>query len=297
MAGASLLVAHLSDCHVVPEPALCYGRVDTRRCLADAIEALRRLQPDLVVMTGDLVDEPSAEAYATLRHLLEKLEIPAIVIPGNHDDRAELSHAMPAHDYLPPDGAPAHFVVDRWPVRIVAFDAVVKNKEYSACTDEGLAWLDATLRAENTRPVMILMHHPPLLTGLPFMDAFQPPFDPRFAQIIARHPQVQLIACGHVHRIIDGVLGTARMAVAGSTAHQFLFTTSPTAPPRLSFEPPMIRLHRWSDGQLTSFVTPVDQSFATAAFAGVDETTWPAIAAKLLAGAPRPAGHADDSTT
>ena len=287
-----LLIAHISDFHIVPPPALCYGYSDTRAGLMRALAALNGMtpRPDLVLASGDLVDEPSAEAYATLRAILATLDIPLVLLPGNHDDRALLAEAFPEHDYLPLGGAPAHFVRDLGAVRLVAFDAVIPGKEYAAPTPEGLDWLEATLAATPAQPTMLALHHPPIATGLAFMDAIQPPWPPRLAAILATNPQVRLVCCGHVHRLIDGMLGHARVASAGSTGHQFAFATNLDSPPRLSGEPAMIRLHLWQGDAVTSFATPVDRDFTTHAFEGIDEAGWTRIRAQLLGGETRPSG-------
>lgn len=287
-----LLIAHISDFHIVPPPALCYGFSDTRAGLMRAVTALNGLfpRPDLVLASGDLIDEPSIEAYATLRAILAKLDIALVLLPGNHDDRALLAEAFPEHDYLPQDGAPAHFVRDLGAVRLVAFDAVVPGKEYAEPTAEALDWLEATLAAVPAQPTMLVLHHPPIPTGLAFMDAIQPPWPPRLAAILSAHPQVRLVGCGHVHRLIDGMLGHARVASAGSTGHQFVFATDLDSPPRLSDEPAMIRLHLWHGVAVTSFATPVDRDFTTHTFEGIDEAGWKHIRAHLLGGETRPRG-------
>jgi 3',5'-cyclic-AMP phosphodiesterase len=287
-----LLIAHISDFHIVPAPALCYGYSDTRAGLRNALATVATMtpRPDLVLASGDLVDEPSREAYATLREILAVLAIPLVLLPGNHDDRALLAAAFPEHGYLPRDGAPAHFVHDLGGIRLIGFDAVVPGKEYAAPTPADLDWLEQMLAAAPRVPTMIAMHHPPILTGLAFMDAIQPDWPPRFGALIAAHPQVRLIACGHVHRLIDGMIGQARVSSAASTGHQFAFATDLDSLPQLSGEPAMIRLHLWRDGAVTSFATPVDQAFPRRAFHGMDEASWRHIRETLRAGQKRPGG-------
>jgi 3',5'-cyclic-AMP phosphodiesterase len=290
-----MLIAHISDCHVVPEPRLCYGMVDTRYWLAQSITRLNTMspRPDLVVLSGDLVDEPSSAAYTTLTGLLAALTLPLIVIPGNHDDRSLLRRHLAEHVYLPTAGEKAHFSIDFGPVLLVAFDAVVPGKEWALVTDRDLEWLGAKLAAASDRPTMLVMHHPPIATGIAFMDALQPPLHPGFAALLARHPQVKLIACGHVHRVVDGALGHARVAVAGSTAHQFRLALDPNVPPAVSMEAPSIRLHHWCGATVTSLVMPVAAA-QWQLFPGVDEDTWPSILERMREGASRAAVYPDE---
>ena len=253
-----MLIAHISDFHVVPPPALCYGHSNTRAGLERAIAALNSLspRPDLVLASVDLVDEPSAEAYATLRVILAKLAVPLVVIPGNHDDRALLAAALPEHGYLPKDGAPAHFVRDHGPVRLVAFDAVVAGKEHAQPSPEGLDWLEATLAAV---PTMLAIHHPPIVTGVAFMDAIQPPWPPPARGDTHRQPAGPPRRHGALPPNHRWSIGHARVSGSGSTGHQFAFATDLNSPPRLSDEPATIRLHFWRGSDVTSFSTPVDR--------------------------------------
>jgi len=286
----STLIAHISDPHIVEEPKLCYGIVDTRASLARVLARLEAMnpKPDLIALTGDLVDEPTTAAYATLRAILARASTPIVVIPGNHDDRALLAQMLAEHVYLPRGGAKAHFVLEEADgPRIIGFDAVVAGCEHAFVSDEDIAWLARVLDAGNARPTMLMMHHPPIRTGLAFMDALQPDLDSRFAEVLARHRELRLIICGHVHRAIDGVLAGARVAVAGSTAFQYQYAIDPDAPPRFALEAPTIRLHQWSDDAVTSFTAPLADDAPSFAFPGVDEATWPAMARRMRDGASR----------
>ena len=82
-------IAQITDCHIRAEGRLIYRAIDTAAYLARAIDALNVLDPppDLVLLTGDLVDSGAAEEYARLRAILRALRTLYFVIPGNHDTR------------------------------------------------------------------------------------------------------------------------------------------------------------------------------------------------------------------
>jgi 3',5'-cyclic AMP phosphodiesterase CpdA len=285
-----MLVAQITDFHVTPRPSLYYGRLDTRETLARAIARIETFTPriDLVVGTGDLVDKPSEASYAELRGLLARLTIPVRLIPGNHDDRALLAAAFPDHPYLAAERV--NYAVDFDEFRLVAFDAVVAGKEYAAPTPESLDWLGRTLAEAPDRPTMNIMHHPPVDIGMAFVDALQKPWPPEFAALIRASPQVRLIACGHAHRVIDAALGMARIAVAGSAAHQFVLATDIEEPPSMVFEPPMLRLHLWRGGEVVSHLVPVAAEFERVVFKGAEPEAWVITAAKLKPRLARPRG-------
>jgi hypothetical protein len=79
-----VLIAQLSDTHVC-RPGHLYKEVsDSNRKLCEAIEHLHRLdrRPDLVLLSGDLVDEGHPDEYAMARELLGELQFPISWLPA-----------------------------------------------------------------------------------------------------------------------------------------------------------------------------------------------------------------------
>jgi Icc protein len=56
-------IAQISDLHIKSPDTLAYGRVDTASALERCVAALNEFKPrpDLVVISGDLADTPTAE--------------------------------------------------------------------------------------------------------------------------------------------------------------------------------------------------------------------------------------------
>src|SRR5690242_19646134 len=106
MRSTPMIVAQISDPHIVAPGALLYGRVDTADFLRRAVAELNRLDPppDIVVITGDLVDKGQAAEYEQLRAVRPPSAMPVFVIPGNHDARGPLRAAFGGDGYLPRDG-------------------------------------------------------------------------------------------------------------------------------------------------------------------------------------------------
>lgn len=69
-------IAHISDLH--------FGYNDLK--LAAALtQALNEIQPNVVVVSGDLVEHATDPEFAAAREFLDTLPGPQIVVPGNHD--------------------------------------------------------------------------------------------------------------------------------------------------------------------------------------------------------------------
>lgn len=245
-----MLIAQITDLHIKHAGKLAYGRVDTLPMLEAAVAHLGRLdpQPDIVLLTGDLVDEGSDAEYGRLRHALAPLNQPLYVIPGNHDDRAAMRRAFADHAYLPGDGDFLHYVVDGHPVRLVGLDTITPGKVGGAMDAARCQWLDARLGEAPDRPTLVMMHHPPFAMGIDHLDRWLLEGADEFGRVIARHPQVERIVCGHAHRAVALRWNGTTVSVCPSTAHQFTLDLKPASPAIYSLEPPGFQLHHWRPG-------------------------------------------------
>jgi 3',5'-cyclic AMP phosphodiesterase CpdA len=249
-----MLIAQISDTHVKPRGKLAMDRVDTAGHLARAVAHINSLRPapDLVLVTGDLVDAGMAEEYAHLGDLLAPLAMPVYLIPGNHDLRDPLRQAFAGHRYLPA-GDFVQYVVEVGPLRLIALDTLTPGAPHGELCDRRLDWLEARL-GESDRPTILFMHHPPFECGLKVFDDTRLNVGAeRLAAIVRLHPNVERILCGHVHRPIQVRWAGTIASVAPSTAHQATLDLAPDAPLMFSMDPPAVALHQWRPG--TGLVT------------------------------------------
>lgn len=256
-----MLIAQISDLHVTHPGRLCSNKVDTGRHLRAAIERIRKLAPapDLIIVTGDLVDMGECEEYSELRRLIEPLSVPIFVVPGNHDNRTELLRAFPDHRYLPQSGGFLQYSVEDWPIRLVALDTVIENRMAGEMCTERLLWLERTLSAAPNEPTLVFMHHPPFTTGLAGMDGIGLQGAVAMAGILARNPQVQLVTAGHLHRPVQRRIGGTLAATCPSTAHQLTFDLDRAAPISFTLEPSAFQLHLWDGSGLITHTVLVEQ--------------------------------------
>lgn len=249
-----MIIAQISDLHVQPAGQLAYGLVDTNRHLQAAVEQLNRLQPqpDIVMATGDLVDNRTVPEYSMLKELLAPLQAPLYFVMGNHDDRTTFRHVFPHLPYMPSTGF-VQYVIDDWPLRLIVLDTLVDGEGYGEIDAERLDWLDARLAEVPAKPTMIFMHHPPFETGLYGMDRLRCRGSEALAAVLQKYSHVQRIACGHLHRSIQTLWAGTLCTVAPSTAHQVALKLVEAAPPAFVMEPPGFHLHLWHEA--TGLVT------------------------------------------
>ena len=250
-----MLIAQISDLHVLLPGQKSSGIVETASFLPPVLAQLNQLspRPDCVLLTGDLTDFGRPDEYTYLRKMLESLEIPYYLIPGNHDHRRHLADAFPDHAYLR-DFAPfIQYTVEHYPLRIVALDTVVPMKSHGSLCADRLNWLDARLAEQPGRPTVIIMHHPPFVTGIRQMDDIGLLAGaPELEAIVQRHPQVERVMCGHLHRTIFRRFGGTIASTCPAPAHQIALELNEGNPLCFIMEPPGYHLHTWLDGQLVT---------------------------------------------
>ncbi len=253
-----MLIAHITDPHIGLKPGLLTGQVDPTGSLRRALAHVRAVQPavDVLLLTGDLTDSGQAADYALIAALLDEQwpsgapDAPRVLaVAGNHDVRAaaheNLARAMPVAPDAPADHICLHAV--HRGVHFIGLDTVVPKAPHGALGAEQLDWLARQFEACAGEPVVLFMHHPPLVSGISAMDACGLLHGrAELGRLVAAHGGVQLIAAGHIHRPIVGQLGGAPVVVAPSSSHQLALDLRPGAPVACRLEPPMVGLYRWT---------------------------------------------------
>jgi Icc protein len=255
-----MLIAQISDPHLRPKGVLYQDLVDSNAMFAAAVEHLNGLtpQPDVVILSGDLVDYGTAEEYAFARELLAAIRQPLLMIPGNHDEREAMRRAFPDHSYMPAAG-PLHFAAsDVGPVRLIGLDVTIPGLHHGDFDEAAAAWLDATLAREPDHPTLVMMHQPPIVSGIPYVDKYNCRGGDRLAELVARYPAVERIVCGHIHRFMQVRFGGTMLCTAPSTTTAIALRLDPDATPASYVEPPALLLHHWTAGTgLITHLVPI----------------------------------------
>jgi len=251
------LLAQLSDFHLGAE----WAEPDPVPGLTAAVETVLSLgrQPDAVLITGDLSDNATDAEYELALELLAPLAAPLHVLPGNHDDRS----ALRRHFGVPGSGDElVQYAVDLGPMRLLVLDTAIRGENPGVLDEERLSWLDAELAKAPDAPALIAMHHPPFVTGVRSWDDAGgiPAADLNgLAEVIGRHPQVQLLVSGHFHRMIAGSVAGHPALVVPSTYVQGRLDFA-VEEAQLADEPAGFAVHALVDGELVSHVQPVDRA-------------------------------------
>jgi Icc protein len=232
-------LAHLSDTHLVGETGILpFGR-DSAASLGAVIEAYSA-RPDVAVITGDLAEDASREAYRRVRALASPLADELHVVAGNHDDRVTIDEVLGAGDDL--RVVP---LSPRWTMVLV--NSQWSGHDAGRIDAETLAALDEAL-ARTMQHVVVCMHHPPASTcDDPYCRIVNAA---ETLSVLSRYPRVRAVLSGHLHRSFDTTYGGIRFFGAPSTCCQLTHGGNPhfattSAPPAAR----LIELH--GDGGIT----------------------------------------------
>ena len=206
-----MIIAQISDTHIsVPPIAGADRETDLARVIDDI--HTRNKRPDLVIHTGDASNYGRAEEYAVLRRILDTLDIPWIVLPGNRDNRAHIRDAFGGKPWMTGAGdAPLDFALEETPVRVVAFDSKGPKTNKGWADHERLMALSALLEAGAGRPSVLAMHHPPFAMRYakdPHQFAEWDQAE-KLGEIVRRRACVRLVITGHSHRLAESHIGNA----------------------------------------------------------------------------------------
>ena len=258
-----MLIAQISDLHLRPRGMAAIRIAETNMLAARAITSLLALdpRPDVVLVTGDIVNNGTPDEYETAHRLLQRLPMPVYAVPGNHDHRENFRKGLG-----PLPGVTSHprfvqYAIEDYPLRLVALDTHVPSSSAGELCEERLAWLEKTLAAERGKPTFLFAHHPPFICGIGHMDKIRLIAGAeRLEAIVRANPQVKAIAFGHHHRPIETLFGGALASIAPGVAHQVELDLRDGEPEgQMVMEPPAYRLWRWDGERLISHMAYVER--------------------------------------
>jgi 3',5'-cyclic AMP phosphodiesterase CpdA len=232
-------ILHLSDTHVRRATGADGRGVDARASLRQILRDCAEVpRLDALVVTGDLADDGSREAYADVRDLVHGFArargIPVILSTGNHDERHAFTQVLGDGHLETTDTVRMESADDERVAaslvggcRIVTLDSLVPGKGYGRIGPAQLAWLRDLLAEPAPAGTVLAFHHPPIaLPGVEVQHALglQNPDD--LAEAI-RDSDVRVVLCGHFHLQLFGMLESVPVWVTPGVVNRVDLTATP----------------------------------------------------------------------
>lgn len=243
----SVCLVQLTDSHLFSGHRQSLLGIDTLASLNAVIDLVQEQCPqvDLVLATGDIAQDGSAEAYHSFADAVSRLASPCCWVPGNHDDVAVMNELGQERGLARP-----WVDVGNW--RVVLLDSSVAGEVWGQLDPGQLERLDEALATAGERYLLICLHHHPITIGCDWMEPLGLRNAAELWQRLDHQPRVRGVLWGHIHQQLEQRRGSLRLMATPSTCVQFAVGSSDFA---TDSQPPGYRwLRLYDDGRMDSEV-------------------------------------------
>ena len=210
-----LIIIQITDLHIFTNKEDMFDKVNTYQSLQAIITAIKNDFPDftMVLVTGDLVQDPESGAYTNMLEILGSVDQPVYYLPGNHDDPELMLNILDTHFRQ-------QIQLDNWGFFFL--------NSYKPATHSGylekkeLNTLDSWLAETTDLNTLICLHHHPVSINSEWMDGMMLENPVELFEIIDKYDHVRGIIWGHIHQNFSQIRKNVLLLGTPSTCAQFL---------------------------------------------------------------------------
>jgi Icc protein len=210
-------VLHLTDPHLFADADGDLRGTVTQESLQRVLDHYEAgdWRADRALITGDLIQDDSAEAYDRFRELLLPLNMRMHCVPGNHDIRDFMRPICSR----PPFSYCAKEEIRDW--LLLGLDSCIKGDAGGEIAQEEFDRLDLIIDDSLAKHIMICLHHPPIPMGSAWLDTVALRNGDKLLERLQAADRVRLIVFGHVHQPYDAEHLGMQVIGTPSTCSQF----------------------------------------------------------------------------
>ncbi|WP_230658365.1 metallophosphoesterase [Psychrobacter sp. I-STPA10] len=256
-------VLQLTDLHLYTDPKKTVeGRncqADFERCLTQALNEDRRC--DLILLTGDLVNEIDNAIYERIFAKLSATNIAFACIAGNHDVTDELYPERPFDKRQlvaqPPDSRLlTHHCIQANDWQILLVDSSIPGQVKGKLPKQTKSWLTKQL-SNNHRATILVLHHHLVPVHSKWIDAHMAEGAEEIWQLLHQFDHVKAVLSGHVHQAFHTQYKGIDFYTSPSTCYQFKIGSDEFALDKFA-KPGYRWLQLGNNGYLESWVKRLD---------------------------------------
>lgn len=239
-----MLLAQISDIHA--------SSVNNNLArLRAVINWLVYIQPNAVIVTGDLADDCWSDAYQEIQVQLLRLKCPFFIIPGNSDNLLLMRKTMCQVAGWDLYAVNLHFTSTFDGLRLIGVDTSVKDKVYGNILSH-LDWLERKFNEVPAIPTILFTHHHLFLTGIDPVDTVMCKGAKEFQLFLLNLTTRPIAICsGHVHRAMFSVVADVPSHICGSICVANPLQLDINRSPPIT-DPPALMIHDFRYGHLVS---------------------------------------------
>ncbi len=191
-------VLQLTDLHLFADPTGLFNNINTRDSFAKVLNHIQQHyeNPDIIIITGDLVHDGAVEAYQFIAEALKIFSVPVYYVLGNHDYPENASQAYPS-EFVTTD---KHCLLNHWQIILVdSNDQPMPDSYEGEVSYAELQRIKALMASHPDKSTVIAMHH-----NLPAHNDRGIDYEVRNHQQVMecfeQLPNIKLVVSGHVHQ-------------------------------------------------------------------------------------------------
>lgn len=212
-----LIILQISDLHILSKADQTMEGVITEQSFSQVLKYAhdKHGKADLILVTGDLVQNPALSSYQRIYKELEKYQTRTLCLPGNHDDFTLMQQAIMGKQL----NCDKHVMFEHW--QIICLNSKKPGSEGGYLAPRELDFLSKTLETQTDLNTLIAVHHHPLPTHSHWMDTMLIENSDEFFFLLNRFPQVKAITFGHIHQQLETLKDNKLILGTPSTCFQF----------------------------------------------------------------------------
>lgn len=172
---------------------------------------------DLILSTGDLIQDHNIAGYHYFAQIIDSLKTPVVWLEGNHDVQPAMSNILAEYSHILPN---KHILLgSKW--QLLMLNTRVFNVPYGELSYQQLKWLDNKLAKYPDRFTLIALHHNILPTHSAWLDQHSLRNSDDLARILVKYQNIKGIVHGHIHQQVDAQWKGIPIFATPSTCIQF----------------------------------------------------------------------------
>jgi Icc protein len=225
------VLLHLTDTHLLQDSSAVLRGVNTSSSLDRIVELAKAtsLNPDAIVITGDIAEDGSAGAYQSLLRSLNSFEVPIRWAPGNHDNPTAMEAVAGKTDL-----SAKSLTLNNWQIFLV--DSTLNGCIQGNISRSELDWLDLCLSStpDDIENTVVCLHHNPHEADAVWAKTIGLQNYADFFEVLDRHDSVRFVLHGHIHQERRVIRNNVSYFCTPSTCFQFAPTSNRFALDELS---------------------------------------------------------------
>ena len=211
-------ILHITDTHLFSDNAGSLLGVKSNASFLSVINEIKRAnkQYDLIVATGDFVQDGSKKSYARFAEQIKQFDTPCVWLAGNHDNFSYMQEVFSNYQLV---DNKAILLGENW--LILLLNSQVVGQAYGMLSEKELQFLEETLLVHADKNALLFLHHHPINSGCHWLDEHILKNSDQLENIIEKFPTIKGLGWGHIHQQQDHIWHNCHAFSTPSTCFQF----------------------------------------------------------------------------